>query len=152
MHEARVGGNVKSRFDFDDVTRYQIARGDAGELAVADDRGPRHLQVQERVHRAARAVLGHEPDQRVDDEHRRHGRGFDPVAEQERNDDGRDEQVDNDAAELRGQDAERGHARCGRQGIRSSLGQAGCGLRAGEARRPALQLREAVVGGPGVPG
>ena len=58
-------------------------RVDKLQLSLTDDSGARHVEIEQRLHRAPGAPLGQEADERVDNEHRGDGRGLETVAEKQ---------------------------------------------------------------------
>ncbi len=107
LNQPRVGRHAAAEVELDDVARHDRRRIDSAELSRPNDRGFRHVELQQRLHRAPRPKLRDETDDCVDGEDGRNRHRLDAIAECERNSDGRNQQVDDDALELIGEDAQR---------------------------------------------
>ncbi len=131
--QPRVGRHAVSRGHLDDIARDERLRVDEPQVSLPDDGRARHVEIEQRLHRAAGAPLGQETDERVDDEDRGDGRGFEPIAEEQGETGRRHEQEDDHAGELIAKNRERGSGRRRREPIRSVACQPRGRLRIGQS-------------------
>src|SRR5690606_23187711 len=140
-----VRGDGLAGLEDDDVARHELARVDLGGAAVAHDGRARDLELEQRLHRLARAQLGEEAERGVDEQHGADGRRVERVAGDQRDGGCREQEEDDDALELREQDAPRGD-RLGRaERVGPVVLEAAARLIAGEAVARRLQAGERVL-------
>ena len=126
LQEADVGRHAIAGVELHDVARHNRLGRYQLQPAVAHDQRTCGLEEQQGLHGAPGAPLSGKSQRRVDDQHDADGDGFEVIADDQGEEDGRDQQADDDAAQLVAENDERRHA-----------GGAGCGWgRPSPAGRP----------------
>ena len=144
---ARVGRTAIAGGEQDHVAGHQVARRDAGLLAVAQDGGVGRGHALQGLDRLLGAVLLDEAEHHREEHDDRDGDRLDLVAEEGRQDGGADQDQDQGVLELPDQERQGGDALGRLELVGPVLGERRRGLRAREPGARAFESIEGLVGG-----